>query len=190
LRFGYPLRQGGFTDRAFYDQPVKFLGTFYMSISAEPAKLAGTKLSRPGFTPAENETVGYLGFVLHRADNTVIGGVVKIVHNSATAADAFRIEATARAVITGDEALLCAKLASTFCMGVLHGEDRAARACVSVIHKNKGYPTGMLLSATLTDEDIIDLTKPVTLACGFERTVEEEGIHVNATVNQLLGEVA
>jgi hypothetical protein len=159
-----------------------------MFISKESAKLAGIKLSRPDFAPAENETVGYLGFVLRRANNTVSSGVVTIVHDAAMAADAARMEATARAVIPDDEALLCAKLASTFCLGMLSGEDRVALACLSVIHKNKGFPTGMLLGATLTNEDIIDLTKPVTLACGFERTVEEERVAVNAIIHQLLGE--
>ncbi|GEO16013.1 hypothetical protein [Microvirga aerophila] len=157
-----------------------------MFISTESARLAGNKLSRSHFAPAEDGTIGYLGFVLHRANNSV-SGVVKIVHDAATA-DAARMEAAARAVIPDDEALLCAKLASTFCLGILSGEDHAAVACASVLHKNKGFPTGMLLGATLTDEDTIDLTKPFTLACGFERTVEEEYIALNAIIHQLLRE--
>jgi hypothetical protein len=159
-----------------------------MFISRKSANLAGVKLSRPDFAPAENETVGYLGFVLRRANNPVISGVVTIVHDAATAADAAQMEATARAVIPDDETLLCAKLAWTFCLSILIGENRAALACVSAIHKSKGFPTGMLLEATLTDEDTIDLTKPVTLACRFERTVEEERIAVNAIIDQLLAE--
>jgi hypothetical protein len=158
-----------------------------MFISKESAKLAGVRLSRPDFAPAENETVGYLGFVLRRANNTV-SGVVTIVHDAATAADAAQMEATAHAVIPGDEAHLCAKLASTFCLSILIGENRAALACASAIHKSKGFPTGMLLGATLTDEDSIDLTKPVTLACRFEHTVEEERVAMNAIIDQLLGE--
>jgi hypothetical protein len=159
-----------------------------MFISTESAQLAGIKLSRPDFAPAKNEAAGYLGFILHHANNTVSGGAVKVVHDAAMAADAARTEAAARAMIPDDEALLYAKLASAFCMGILSGEGRAALACVSVIHKNKGFPIGILLSATLTDEDIIDLSKPATLACGFERTVEEERVRVNGTINHLLGE--
>jgi hypothetical protein len=163
-----------------------FLKVFQMLISNKSAR-ADVARSRPDYTPQEGETVGYLGYILCHPTGNSSGSVVQIVHDADAVADTARMEALVRAAIPDNEERVRDELSSVFGMAILDGQSRAAMACVSALHKLAGFPTGMLLVFHLTEEDILNPKKPITLGYSFDRTVAEQGALLNTSIQTILG---